>query len=100
MSRQNATSSVVVAGAAVWGQPVDRAVTRSQSEVTTCGRGALATFEPRPSTVPVAEILGGMRVRSLVPRAAEQAIWSLTGYPGNLAFTRRGVEQLGSSLGS
>lgn len=34
------------------------------------------------------------------PEAAEQAIWRLRRGPGNLAFTHRGVEQLGSSLGS
>lgn len=31
---------------------------------------------------------------------ADHTIWSTTHGPGNLVFTRRGVEQLGSSLGS
>jgi hypothetical protein len=33
-------------------------------------------------------------------RACQQAIWKWGYTFGNLAFTRRGVEQLGSSLGS
>ena len=39
-------------------------------------------------------------MRGQVIARGDRAIWKCTSAFGNVAFTRRGVEQLGSSLGS
>ena len=51
--------------------------------------------DPRSiATVRSTMALGALRY------GCQEAIWRCTRSLGNLAFTRRGVEQLGSSLGS
>lgn len=85
-------------------KPAARAVGRNSGLPVGGGErsaaGALDTLEKATVRGAGVEILDGCEFDPGSFEGAEQAIWRLTGRPGNLAFTRRGVEQLGSSLGS